>query len=445
MQTNNFDFNACIEKLFQLIQGKNGRCNEELKMKGEDFSFYKLNIFHSPLFAAFTLVELLVVIAIIGVLIALLLPAVQAAREAARRMQCSNNLKQLGIACHNMHDTYNHFPNGYASKELCRDFCEADNVTESEVFSTAKSPYYNRLRIAWSATLTPFMEMTARYEGIQAAARYYSATGSTGVMAPYQYSAPSLTISGVTYVNPYLGRIIPAFLCPSESNRGPFQGDMPAINYRGNAGDQSYNIVYTTRLTLQPFRGVFGNSYDCLFDLSGISDGTSNTILISEGTNTTGVSSSGQGDAVTSIRGGVAGVGVGGDANNQLYMNACMNKRTAGNQILPVKRSLQGYRWADAAGANNFFATILPPNSPTCITHNNATNGEDAVTTSASSYHSSGVNLVLCDGSVRFVSETIHAIPPTTTQQGINLTGASPYGIWGAMGTRNCGESVSAP
>ena len=88
----------------------------------------------------FTLVELLVVIAIIGILVALLLPAVQAAREAARRMQCSNNLKQMGLALQNYHDTYKMFPSGrwgqfpgqaYSFQSLILRYMEQDNVYDA--------------------------------------------------------------------------------------------------------------------------------------------------------------------------------------------------------------------------------------------------------------------------------------------------------------------------
>ncbi|MDR1964362.1 MAG: DUF1559 domain-containing protein, partial [Planctomycetaceae bacterium] len=97
----------------------------------------------------FTLVELLVVIAIIGVLIALLLPAVQAAREAARRMQCSNNFKQIGIALHNYHDINDAFPAGRQT---------------GNIRTTGGGLHYQ-----WSpdAILLPFMEQTAAWDGIQ--------------------------------------------------------------------------------------------------------------------------------------------------------------------------------------------------------------------------------------------------------------------------------------
>src|ERR1041384_5348025 len=93
---------------------------------------------------AFTLVELLVVIAIIGILVALLLPAVQAAREAARRMQCSNNLKQYGLALHNYHDVYKSFPIG-------------------GIGGWAADHYY---KLSWQARVIPFIEQAGIFSSI---------------------------------------------------------------------------------------------------------------------------------------------------------------------------------------------------------------------------------------------------------------------------------------
>ena len=105
--------------------------------------------------AGFTLVELLVVIAIIGILVALLLPAVQAAREAARRMQCSNNLKQIGLAFHNYHDTYQRLPPGIIQQQADPQFV---------VGGTAQNLVNNTESWAWGAFLLPYLEQNSLFE-----------------------------------------------------------------------------------------------------------------------------------------------------------------------------------------------------------------------------------------------------------------------------------------
>jgi prepilin-type N-terminal cleavage/methylation domain-containing protein len=114
---------------------------------------------------AFTLVELLVVIAIIGILVALLLPAIQAAREAARRSECSNHLKQIGIALHNYHDTYGRFP----SLEI-----------HTEAFLRGDNNDWGNSTGNWMLFLLPFIEEQAAYEEVDFKVRW-DATGDTGI------------------------------------------------------------------------------------------------------------------------------------------------------------------------------------------------------------------------------------------------------------------------
>jgi len=100
--------------------------------------------------AGFTLVELLVVIAIIGLLVALLLPAIQAAREAARRTECSNKLKQIGLALHNYHDTYNVFPPGAITKTTSCSLNTGNTRTDGGA--------------PWTVLTLPFMEQSSLHD-----------------------------------------------------------------------------------------------------------------------------------------------------------------------------------------------------------------------------------------------------------------------------------------
>ncbi len=334
----------------------------------------------------FTLIELLVVIAIIATLVAILLPAVQQAREAARRSTCKNNLKQLGIALHNYHDVYNTFPYRTGG---------TNNNTDTANWGRLSGVY----------GLLPYIEQSALYD---------------------QISSPQ-TINGVTYAangpgpwkseyTPWLAKI-PSLLCPSQPNH--VQTDNFGRNsYAFCAGD-SINTQGTSP------RGVFGKNSK--IGMRDIIDGTSNTILMAE--RAFPISSNDVGAAKFT------------SGTTYTIPNDCLavyNKSTKQYTSTTDLRTFTGSRWADGGMGVSGFNTILPPNSPSCI---NSTSHEDQEGMySAGSKHTGGAQIVLADGGVRFISENISTGSQSTSAN--NLSGQSPFGVWGALGSRNGGEVV---
>jgi prepilin-type N-terminal cleavage/methylation domain-containing protein len=223
----------------------------------------------------FTLVELLVVIAIIGVLVALLLPAVQAAREAARRMSCGNNLKQLGLAVHNYHDTHRAMPLNYGQWNL---------IDPLDGRSTS-----------WMTQILPFIEQQPLFDQIDFTFGVRNDPRNLNLDNPAPMS------------NAFVAKqIIPAFLCPSDgenrggrmASRANFGHEWAVNNYKGvaganwcwgafqvHAGPHASGPHGVTCDGLDRGNGIFFRSaggYEARHTMATISDGTSNTLMVGE-------------------------------------------------------------------------------------------------------------------------------------------------------------------
>jgi prepilin-type N-terminal cleavage/methylation domain-containing protein/prepilin-type processing-associated H-X9-DG protein len=294
---------------------------------------------------AFTLVELLVVITIIGILIALLLPAVQAAREAARRGQCANNLKQIGLALQNYHEAFNTFPPAGISNYQSTG-ATADNSVEDD-YGNNRGCY-----IDWLALLLTRVEQQSLADQIV-------------------YVAPSTMCMNTNATNVWSVHV-PGFVCPSDGfARMGYAYTSRRTSARGNyAACGGYSLTTTTpfwptawKNQTSTLRGVMGSGGAASFP--DIIDGSSNVL-------------------------------------------ACLEVRAA-----QATNDCRGV-WAFAPGATvmgvgginvgtDYFQDVV--NAPEFGMPANAVSADYGHV--ARSMHPGGCNAVFCDGSVRFLSQTI--------------------------------------
>jgi prepilin-type N-terminal cleavage/methylation domain-containing protein/prepilin-type processing-associated H-X9-DG protein len=337
----------------------------------------------------FTLIELLVVIAIIAVLIALLLPAVQMAREAARRTQCQNNLKQIGLAMHNYHSTHTVFPPAIISGEWLGSGGQHLNAPDNHVAN-----FYPDM--SWPAMILPYMDQGSLYNSINmdgAAARAWQWWGpGTHVLGDQNNTA------GLTELE--------AFLCPSDPNDGRRDGGA-GINYAGNAGSGTNWFGWN---------GAFALSSIGRYSVGDFADGTANTAFVSEQV---------KGDS--SNRFDKFGKkpwdpGDGGVVNTtpDEWLQSCKGFPIAFSSGFwnPGGTWMRG-SWTPTETMHEYMHT-QGPNTVSCPVNN----WHHGAGPSASSYHPGGVNVLLVDGSVVFVAETV------------DLT------VWRGMGTRAGAEPI---
>ena len=293
----------------------------------------------------FTLVELLVVIAIIGVLIALLLPAVQQAREAARRMQCSNNLKQLGLAFHNYHDTYGRFPMG--------------GITNLKPHNGSHLDY----ALGWVPRMFPFIEQGTRLEAMEALGTNYLVR-----YRPYRYDHMDNPIfgavPGITCPSSAIGELASDHYYSSASNH-PFARQQGSLHYRANGGADTADFQ-TGPANADRHHSTAGIMFpESKIGFSDVIDGTTNTILLGE--------------------------------------TSCSRRWPSGN--ITNNGGIKPWVWGvyQYSGVSEWLTidhkTIKYPI--------NYTGSFQACVTPYTSEHPGGAMFVMCDGSVSFLPETI--------------------------------------
>lgn len=361
----------------------------------------------------FTLVELLVVIAIIGVLVGLLLPAVQVAREAARRNACASKLKQLALAYLNFHEVQRMFPSSHGYWWVDRSLIgTGTGIAAAE----------------WSGIthVLPFMEHSDVHNN---AKTWFDNQGSSG-RRPNDYASAQ---------NPPTFVILAGLLCASDRQITFRKRAYMPTSYRQNAADgfrstsQFPNVTATDATALAQMQ----RTPHLIGNLSKVTDGLSKTFLLGEA-----VIGDGSDDKRTSF------AVVSGYSNNALISSCIAAPATmqSGSEYGAVD-ALQrpGANWANNFVGHTWFFTVQPPNNPRCSNAAASTaNGPREVIAPLSSFHGGGAQVVMCDGAVRWVADTIDTNnSPNGGPLAPTASSPSQYGVLGALGTAKQGETGS--
>lgn len=350
---------------------------------------------------AFTLIELLVVIAIIAILVALLLPAVQQVREAARKSQCQDHMHNLVIAVMNYEAAGRVFPYRQGG-------------------TSPVSPAGNENQGSGFTMLLPYVEQKGLYDTIASPQTYGASTypafgdsaGDNSGYLPWQAT-------------------IDLFICPSAPDINMIATPFGRTNYGFSGGDSSTYISHVTPSSAENarkfVRGVFGRQTSRR--VADISDGTSNTIAFGEMPNCR--------NTRAKIGGSARNVGTQAISTPGYCLTLIDPSTGEFTSAVTTVSNSRGNRWSRGSPPYVGVNTILPPNSPVCtISTDFQAPGQYPV----GSYHPGGAHVVLLDGQVRFVGENIDT-GDLSTGDLLALTGRSPYGVWGALGSIAGGEA----
>lgn len=364
----------------------------------------------------FTLVELLVVIAIIGILVGLLLPAVQAAREAARRMSCSNNIRQIGLAVLNYESAYKRLPTAAGGP------CSFNPWSVHDWDPNVGREAINRYSVI--VAVLPQLEQPQLFQEIQTQRPFFRSTWDMqGNFTPWRTQLSSLR-------------------CPSDPGKMNPDANWDydgtgRTNYVPCYGDTVLYVNHAWHPAAS--RGAFQGRY--ARRLGDLTDGTAYTILMGE-IATTPSFNLGTGQGKLRIQGSrwqAAG------ANRVINPRGCKQAQL-GDRYNPAVANTsdlwhsQGMRWQDGDYNHSSIQTILGPNSPSC---NNQL--WDWGVSSASSYHGSGAHVVFGDNNTRYIPNSVDtgdlSAPAPEGIDGARSNDKSPYGAWGAMGSKDAGDT----